>query len=948
MKDELIEKQRITELEENGSIRRQVAQRMEEALRKRTHELSERVKELNYLYGISNLVEKQGISLEEILQGIVNLIPPAWQYPEITCARIILKGQEFRTENFRETVWKQASDIVVHSEQAGTLEVCYLQEKPESDEGPFLKEEKSLLSAIAERLGRITERKQTEEKLRESEQKFRSLVETTSDWVWEVDQNGIYTYASPKVRKLLGYEPEEVIGKTPFDLMPKDETERVAGIFQVIIEKREPFLGLENANLHKEGQLVVLETSGVPIFDESGNFIGYRGIDRDITERKRSEEELRKAKEAAEAANRAKSEFLANMSHEIRTPMNGIIGMTELALDTELTAEQQEYLGMVKTSADSLLTVINDILDFSKIDARMLDLESIDFNLRDNLGDTIDTLALRAYEKELELAIHIHPNAPDALVGDVGRLRQIIVNLVGNAIKFTERGEVVVSVETEEQTEDEVCLHFAITDTGIGISAEKQRLIFEPFTQADGSTTRRHGGTGLGLAISAQLVEMMGGRIWVESEVGKGSTFHFTARFGLQKGVASKPLPVAVDLKDMRVLVVDDNATNRRILQEMLTNWQMKPTVVDSGQAAIAEMKQAVALSEPFTLVLLDAQMPGMDGFAVAERIKQTPEFASATIMMLSSAAQSGDTARYRELGIAAYLTKPIKQSDLLDAIMTALGTPTEDEDKSPQVTRHLLRESGRRLNILLAEDNIVNQKMAVRMLEKRGHTVVIASDGRETLATLEQQQFDVVLMDVQMPQMDGFEVTASIREKEKATGAHIPIVAMTAYAMKGDRERCLEAGMDGYVGKPIKAQELFDAIESLVGTSAEAETSAETEQHTDEVFDRDATLARVDGDLEFLMELVELFLEDSPKLLSRIRDAVARGDSKALERAAHTLKGSVGNFDAKATFEAALKLENMGRNEDLSNAEEAYSALEEELERLKPALESLRKEDTQ
>jgi signal transduction histidine kinase/DNA-binding response OmpR family regulator len=691
---------------------------------------------------------------------------------------------------------------------------------------------------------------------------------------------------------------------------------------------------------------VYIYFDAAPIRNHDGKIVAAIETLHDITERKQLEDELKSAKVAAEESNHLKSEFLANMSHEIRTPMNGVIGMTELLADTELTREQQEFVDAVKSSAESLMTIINDILDFSKIEARRLDLEMVPFNLRSSMEDIMQTLAFRASEKGLELACSLPVDIPETVVGDPGRIRQVIVNLVGNAVKFTEKGEVVASVTYQQFGEVEAEFHFTVTDTGIGIPPGKQARIFEAFSQADASTTRKFGGTGLGLTISARLIEMMGGRIWLESREGSGSSFHFTVRLGLPNGPVAHHIPESFEnLAGLRVLVVDDNATNRRILEEILTNWQMKPSSADGGPAALQMVTRARESGEPFSLILLDCNMPVMDGFEFSARLKARPAPDATTIMMLTSSGQRGDAARCRELGISAYLTKPVRQSSLLDAIMTALGKAPEGISP-PLITRHMLRGRRRSFRVLLAEDNPVNQKIAVAMLEKRGHHVVTAGNGSEAVAAFDRRAdhpLDIILMDVQMPVMDGLKATALIRKKEQGTGSRIPIIALTAHAMKGDREICLEGGMDAYITKPLNDEALCEAMEQVMrGKKASDPTGRPAGSGSDgsAVFNPQQALVCVDGDRDLLREVAAIFWEECPRLLAEINAASLSGDGKALERAAHRLKGSVSNFGASTATDLALKLEMMGRSRDLAGAGETVAGLGEELERLQEALD--------
>jgi PAS domain S-box-containing protein len=807
---------------------------------------------------------------------------------------------------------------------------------------------------------RTAELKQTAYALRGSQKFAQSIADTTPDFLYVYDiLERRNRYFNRETTTFLGTSSDQISAMHDFLLAPRVHPDDITRLRH------------HHAQFTHEGAGEPREIE-FRIADAQGNWRWIRSRDtafslaapdkvrailgtaRDVTDGRAFEQQLRKAKEEAESANRAKSEFLANMSHEIRTPMNGIIGMTELALDTKLDREQREYLELVRSSADGLLTVINDILDFSKIEAGKLNIESLPFDLREGVGDTIKTLGIRAHAKGLELTCEIPPNVPDAVEGDLARVRQVLVNLLGNAIKFTGTGEVDARVELVEQTATEAVLRFSVADTGIGIAPQKLATIFEPFEQADGSTTRKYGGTGLGLAISARLVEMMGGRIEVQSKVGSGSTFSFTTRFRLQANPVPKPKLQGAsqnDLRGLSVLIVDDNATNRRILTELVTHWGMRPAAAPGATEALEMIRRAARTAKPYELVLLDAMMPDVDGFTLAEQIARDPTLVRPTLMMLSSAGRHEDAARCRALGMARYLLKPIKPSELLEAISEAVAPTLDsrsadaatDGDTHGPATVSPAETGGSRGRILLAEDNMVNQRLVVRSLERHGYTVDVVADGQSAVDRALDGHFgyNLVLMDVQMPIMGGFEATAAIRRAERQNGGHIPIIALTAHAMSGDRERCLSAGMDSYLSKPIRIDQLVEEIGQLLKNRPPAPPAPKAEEPADPPATPDfrSALERIGGDESLLRELAAIFVDECPRLLHDTRAAVLAGDPEALRRAAHTLKGAVVHFDVPLTYAAAAKLEQLGAAGDLAEAPTTLAKLASDVDRLRQEL---------
>ena len=797
----------------------------------------------------------------------------------------------------------------------------------------------------------VADRQRAQEALHESEGRIRLLLDSTAEAIFGIDREGMCTFCNPATLRLLGHKSvDDLLGVRMHSVMHHSHADGTPYPVEEcpISNSLRLSEGIHSDNevfWRSDGTSFPVEYWAYPIRKE-GESVGAVVTFLDITVRKRAQAALLEAKEAAEAGSRAKSEFLANMSHEIRTPMNGIIGMTDLALDTSLTPEERDYLSLVKSSADSLLRVINDILDFSKIEAGKLELEKTEFGIRDLFRDTLKALVQRLSGKPVEICARLSPRIPTLLIGDPTRLRQIIVNLVGNAIKFTSEGNIVVDAELEAVAGNEVRLHVSVKDSGMGIPPEKQNVIFESFAQADGSTTRRFGGTGLGLTISRQLVELMGGRLWLESEVGKGSTFHFTCNVQLgaaaptgREKIAGKALP------GLSVLVVDNNSINREILVEMLTNWRMRPVQADGGAQALDLLESAQRAGHPFSVILLDSLMPKVDGYQVMRRIHSNPSLAGAVIMFISANRQLADMPKLIECGVKKFLTKPVGQSELLDAILTALGVKIAEEQLVEASTPIRVRQNGVALNILLSEDNLVNQKLAIRLLEKAGHRVTLASTGREAVAAWENQNapgFDVVLMDIQMPEMDGMEATAEIRSREKHSGNHIPILAMTAHAMRGDRERYLASGMDGYVSKPIHPAELFAEISRCLEAREGSTTMVEHSSDSTELIDRVSLLERVEGDHELLTEMIHLFQQDAPILLAAMRESLERGDMSILERHAHSLKGAVGNLSANPAAAAAFQLEKDARNKNAESARKNLAEVERAVTQLMPALADL------
>ncbi len=816
------------------------------------------------------------------------------------------------------------------------------------DEDSPIAELRQLVDALNQTSVRLHEGQSA---LAASESRNRAITEASLDSIVTIGEDGLILEYNPAAERTFGIPAREAIGQRAVALLFPERIRdaQTQALLDLLADTQAGTLA------QRTEAIAVRHTGSGPVeFPAEVALVAVHSAGRrlitayvrDIGERKAAEAAMRQARDVAEATSRSKSDFLANMSHEIRTPMNAIIGMTELTLDTPLDNEQREYLSLVKTSANSLLGIINDILDFSKIEAGKLDFEHIDFSLRDCVALAVRTLQQRADEKNLRITAQVAPTVPDNLIGDPHRLRQVLINLISNGIKFTEHGEVRLLVEpgTEAGNGDpgKVELAFNVHDTGVGIPPEKQSLIFEAFSQADSSTTRRYGGTGLGLTISAQLVQAMGGRIGVTSTPGEGSTFRFTARF--EAGHATPVLDEQAHLEGLPVLVAVDSSTERATLVELLGQWRMKPVTVSDASGALREQARATAENKPFKVVLISTQLPDIEGFDLAEAILSAAA-PPPCIVMLAGEGRRGDGARCREMGISAYLPMPIMASDLLNAILLSVE-PIDDNtgnsssaDRSPLITRHSLREQKRQLRILLAEDNVVNQTLALRLLGKLGHQADVANNGKEALELHARNRYDLVLMDVQMPIMGGFDATAQIRQREAAGATRTPIVAMTAHAMKGDRERCLAAGMDGYLSKPVHAPDLVEVLIQHTGRGDPAPPPpSEPTSISGPVFERQKVLFNLGGDEELLEQLIGMFIEDEPRLFADIEAAVVEGDAEALHNAAHALKGAVSNFCAGRAQTGAAQLERIGREKRMADAPQALEALRAELAALRKA----------
>jgi PAS domain S-box-containing protein len=808
-----------------------------------------------------------------------------------------------------------------------------LPEDEDDELGSLAREANKMAAAINEKETQLhINAAQLEERVRERTralQQQADLLQLAYDAIIVRDVEGKVLFWNRGAEVMYGWTEAEALGKVKYELLQTEFPESMERFHANLV-----------AQGHWEGELRQVRRNGEPIIvssrhalhlDAQGRPSSILEINTDITEQKMAQRQLLRVTEAAQAATRAKSEFLANMSHEIRTPMNGVIGLTDLMLKTTLSAQQREHLMLIKSSADSLLRLLNDILDFSKMEARKLQLDVIEFNLQQTIGNALRAFSTAAHEKGLELAYHVASSVPPVLLGDPGRVNQIIVNLVGNALKFTERGEVVVRVTDEAREGEQIVLHCSVADTGIGMSKEQQAFVFEAFAQADTSTTRLYGGTGLGLAITSQLVALMHGAVWLESMRGRGTTFHFTLSLALppHQPPAFQVRPDA--LRNMPVLVVDDNRSNRAILTDILESWGMTPASAENPGQALARLTDAAESRKPFALVLLDSRMPGFDGFELARMILSRRELGGATVMMmLSSVDMSDEAAHYEALGVLHCLRKPIKPSELFDAIMTAAGQASAGGPSLAGAVPAPRAKAARILNVLVAEDHPINRTLMTEILHERGHLFEVAGNGLEVLEMLEKHAFDVILMDGQMPQMDGYQATAEIRRREQATGKHIRIIAVTAHAGKKDRETCLAAGMDDYVAKPVDPERLLERLEAeLAAAGVEPPPEAPVRaMAASAAFDADSALKRVRGKQAFLLYLVEAFLQDLPGALAEIEEAAAAGDAQRLARSAHRLKGAAVTLSAGPVAETSQELEKMGDNNDTAKMREALREL--------------------